>query len=92
MTTGDPIQKIERVIKDMHDSAGTYTKPVLQKYPLIFAFLITFSLAAILHGFELATDKIELFRTYPFLLILIGVLTLLLTGTLYKKLDKNDKR
>ena len=85
----DPIQELERRIKEMHDSAGKYTKPVLRRYPLLFAFLLTFSVAAILHGFELVADEIPLFYEYPSSLIIIGVLMLFLTGTLYKLLERD---
>ncbi|MEQ1500213.1 MAG: hypothetical protein ABL917_02450 [Parcubacteria group bacterium] len=87
----DPILEIEKKIRELHDEASKYTKPVLQRYPLIFAFLLTFSLAAILHGFELATDEMSLFRDNPWLLIIIGSVTLLLTGTLYKILENDNK-
>ncbi len=89
MNESDPLQEIERIVRQAHDSAGHYTKPTLRRYPLLFAFLLTFSVAAIIHGFELVTDEIEIFRTYPLLLICIGVLALFLTGTLYKKLEKD---
>ena len=85
----DPIQEIERIIRELHDSAGRVSRPVLHKYPLLFAFLLTFSVAAILHGFELFTDEIEIFRKRPTLLITIGILALFLTGTLYKMLEKD---
>lgn len=87
----DPILEIERLVRSIHDEAGKYTKPVLNRYPLLFAFLLTFSLAAVLHGFELATDEMPIFREHPFLLILIGSASLLVTGTLYKLLE-NDKK
>ncbi len=87
----DPIQELEMLIRQMHDHAGKFTKPVLERYPLLFAFLLTFSLAAILHGFELATDEMEIFHTHPFLLIVIGVGALFLTGTLYKLLEKTPE-
>ncbi len=87
----DPIQEVERLIKEMHDNAGKYTRPVLSRYPLIFAFLLTFSFAAILHGFELFTDGMSIFKEHPTLLIVLGVLALLLTGTLYKKLEKDGE-
>jgi hypothetical protein len=86
----DPILEIEKIIKSVHDGAGSYTKPVLKRYPLLFAFLLTFSLAAVLHGFEIMTDEIEIFHTHPFLLMLIGTFALVLTGTLYKLLEKDD--
>ena len=87
----DPIQEIEKKIRNIHDEAGRYTKPVLQRYPLLFAFLLTFSLAAILHGFELFTDEIPAFHEHPLSLIGIGVVALLLTGTLYKILESDKK-
>lgn len=87
----DPVREIERIIKELHDKAGNYTKPVLSRYPLLFAFLLTFSVAAIMHGFELLTDKMPIFYEYPMLLIAIGVVALFLTGTLYKLLEKNPE-
>ncbi len=84
----DPIQELERLVKEMHDEAGKFTKPVLQRYPLLFAFLLTFSVAAILHGFDHVTDELPLFHEHPSMLILSGVLLLFLTGTLYKHLEE----
>lgn len=86
----DPIQEVERIVKEMHDEAGKYTKPVLKRYPLLFAFLLTFSLAAILHGFELVTDKMEIFHERPWLLVSLGIVALFFTGTLYKLLQRDE--
>ena len=82
----DPIQKIEKTTKNLHDNIGKYSKPVLRRYPLLFLFLTVFSVAAILHGFEIFTDQISLFNEHPTFLILIGILALFFTGTLYKAL------
>lgn len=84
----DPIQEIEKTIKNAHDTAGKYTQPVLKKYPLSFAFALTFSLAAIIKGFDLVIEKNKLFVEHPYLLIIIGALVLFITGTLYKTLSK----
>lgn len=84
----DPLQSIEHMVRDLHDRAGKRTRPVLRRYPLVFAFLLTFSAAAILHGFDLWADDIGLFHEHPSALILIGVAALALTGTLYKALEK----
>ncbi len=83
----DPIKKAEEIVKNVHDEAGKYTRPVLRRYPLIFSFLIVFGVAAILHGFELWADHINLFEEHPTYLMLIGILILLFTGTLYKSLQ-----
>ena len=84
----DPLIRFERITKDAHDTLGKMTRPVFKQYPLLFALLITFSAAAIIHGFELFVDQFEIFRTYPSLLVTIGVIALIITGTLYKTLRK----
>ena len=74
----DPIKKLEEVTKELHDEVGKITQPVLKRYPLLFMFLVTFSVAAIIRGFEVFTDQIELFNKHPTLLILAGVICLAL--------------
>lgn len=90
MTSIDPILKTEKIMKEVHDSAGKYTQPVLRRYPLLFSFLVVFSVAAILHGFEIVTDQMEIFQQHPAYLIMAGSLTLFLTGMLYKSLKNRD--
>lgn len=90
MYTTDPILKAEEIVKNMNERAGRYAQPVLRRYPLLFSFLIFFSAAAILHGFEMVTEETELFQEHPFLLIVIGAASLFLTGMLYKVLGKNN--
>lgn len=84
----DPIAKTEEIVKEVNRKAETLSKPVLKRYPLLFSFLFVFSTAAILHGFELWSDQFEIFRIYPSSLVLIGIILLILTGTLYKALEK----
>ncbi len=86
----DPIKKLEDIARDVHDLAGKHAQPVLSRYPLLFAFLLTFSVAALFHGFELWADGIALFSEHPTVLMLIGAVILGLTGTLYKSLQKPD--
>jgi hypothetical protein len=89
MKIGDPIKKTEYVMKELHDSAGKYTQPVLRRYPLLFSFLIFFSIAALLQGFEILTEQMDIFQEHPMYLILAGSIALFLTGMLYKSLEKN---
>lgn len=91
MIEKDPIQEVEKIVKEVNRNAGKYTRPVLGRYPLLFAFLITFALAAILDGFRFLMEEIEFFVKHPVILILIGVVILLLTGTLYKTLEKGHE-
>lgn len=88
--TIDPIQNAEEIVKNVHDASSRYTKPTLQRYPLTFGFLVIFSVAAILHGFELFTDEFVFFKEYPSVLILGGIIVLLLTGRLYKSIKEHE--
>lgn len=85
----DPFKEAEDTIRNVTTKAERYTKPVLSRYPLTFALLVTFSLAAILHGFELVAERIELFNRHPWLLIVIGLVLLIVTGTIYKVLESH---
>jgi len=86
-----PIEEVEKIVKDLNTVAGKHARPVLRRYPLIFALLVTFGVAAILDGLKFFFDDIKFFKEHPFVLILIGVAILILTGTLYKKLDKGKE-
>lgn len=88
MENKDPLQKVEQIVKSVHDNTSKYTSPVLHKYPLLFAFLVIFSAVAIMNGFNTLVDNITYFNENPVVLILIGVTILALTGKLYKWLEK----
>jgi hypothetical protein len=59
---------------------------VFARFPLLFTLLGTFGVVATFYGFERVIDRINFFSNHPFILLLIGLLTLLVTGTLYKRL------
>lgn len=56
------------------------------RFPLAFTLLGTFGLVATLYGFEGIIDSTPL-GDEPLSILCIGLLILLVTGTLYKKLD-----
>jgi hypothetical protein len=57
-----------------------------ERFPLLFTLLATFGLVATLYGFERLIDRIEFLNDNSFILLGIGLLALIITGTLYKKL------
>lgn len=56
------------------------------KFPLLFTMLTTFGIVATFYGFEHLIDQIEWLSNNPLTLLAVGLITLLLTGALYKKL------
>lgn len=73
-----PRAEVERLLKRRN--------AVFQRFPLVFTLLGAFGLVATFYGFEHLIDQIPLFIEHPVILLATGVVTLLFTGTLYKKL------
>ncbi len=59
---------------------------VFERFPLLFTLLGTFGLVATFYGFEALIDRIDLLANNPFILLGVGLATLIITGSLYKKL------
>ena len=58
-----------------------------QKFPLVTALLVTFGLVSVLYGFEKLIDRVDFFVAHPYVLLVIGLVLLGVTGTVYKKLN-----
>lgn len=60
---------------------------VERRYPLVTALLVTFGFVSVLYGFEKMIDRVDFFAEHPYVLLAVGLITLGLTGTVYKKLS-----
>ena len=56
------------------------------KFPLAITLTATFGFVCVLYGFEKFIDSIDLFVNHPSILLIVGFITLAITGSLYKKL------
>lgn len=56
------------------------------RFPLLFTLLVTFGLSATLYGMGKIVETIPLFVDHPVIPLVVGLVILLLTGRLYKKL------
>jgi len=81
------IEKLEAITETLEGRLNRYRESTFSRFPFLFVALSTFGLVATLYGFEKVIDKFELFTTYPEILLATGVVILLATGTLYKKLN-----
>ncbi len=57
-----------------------------KNFPLVFTLLGTFGLVSTLYGIQHLFDRIPVLANNPILSLGVGILILLFTGTLYKKL------
>ena len=59
---------------------------VFKRFPFVFALLGTFGFVSTLYGFNHLIVKIPLIANNPYIALVVGLVILLFTGTLYKKL------
>lgn len=58
-----------------------------ERYPLVFTLTGAFGLVATFYGFEGIINRIDLLIDNPIILLASGILALIVTGQLYKKLS-----
>jgi len=90
----DQHKKIEAEIKVLEALGGSVTHKAIsvrdstfKRFPLLFVTLSTFGLVATFYGFEKVIDEIAFFSNNPLIILSTGVIILILTGSLYKKLS-----
>ena len=81
----DP-HKIKAVPAPVINKLVEKRESVFSRFPLLFTILGTFGVVATFYGFEHLIDRVSFFANNPFILLCVGLLTLLATGTLYKRL------
>lgn len=87
---GDAVEVFEKIIVKTGSQVETFMSPVresvLKRYPTIFTLVVTLGATATFLGLEGIFLRFAIFVKYPELLFLLGVVILVLTGRVYKKL------
>ena len=78
-TVGDTEQQIEKTVAPIR-------KNVIQRFPTVFLLLVTLGFTATITGLEQLLLQVSFLQNNPFVVLIIGLVLLVLTGTLYKKL------
>ena len=81
----DP-KKVIDVPKPVVGKLASRRDSAFNRFPLLFTLLGAVGVVTTFYGFERLIDKIDLLADNPFILLASGVLILILTGSLYKKL------
>ncbi|MEK7567737.1 MAG: hypothetical protein AAB513_02345 [Patescibacteria group bacterium] len=90
MIDNDPIKKVEKLTQKVNDYMELQSKGVLSRYPLLFSLLATFGFVSVLYGFERLIDEIPFLNERPFLILFVGFVILIFTGSLYKHFRKEE--
>jgi hypothetical protein len=84
----DLLKKVEELTAKVNQIFGDKSKNVFARYPLTFALLILFGVTLVTQGIKDLLLEISFFQHKPFTMLLAGLIILIITGTLYKKLKK----
>ncbi|MEI7810747.1 MAG: hypothetical protein WCI41_04330 [bacterium] len=87
----DLLKKAEDLTAGLNKKLGKRSKNVFGRYPLTFALLIFFGVVMVTEGVKDILKEIPYFENNPWVMLLIGLLILAITGTLYKKLGKGEE-
>lgn len=88
MESPDPLKAIEDLTKQLNDHIEKQGKGVFKRYPVTFALLATFGITAVSSGIKEIVEGMETFNQHPLALLFIGIVVLIFTGSLFKKLSK----
>lgn len=84
----DPLHEIEKLTLKVNNLMGKKAQSTFNKYPLTFSFLVLFGVMSVLHGFDDIIFKIQFLNDHPIFIFISGIIILIFTGTLYKRLEK----
>jgi hypothetical protein len=77
---------VEELTRETDKLVRPYRRSVFRRFPTLFMILVTFGVAATFFGFERIIAETNWLGERPWYILGVGLLTLLLTGRLYKKL------
>lgn len=84
----DALKHIEDLSSKMNSIMESRAKNILRRYPITFGILILFGVISINEGLKGILEELGLLEINAWYLLGLGVLVLIITGTIYKKLNK----
>ncbi len=84
----DILRQLERLTEEINNLANKKGKLFFHRYPITFALLALFGLVILSEAIKQILKSIGIFNLNPLVTLLIGLTILILTGTVYKKLNK----
>jgi len=81
-------KKVKEVVghNPVTDKLSRTKQGAFERFPLFFTLMAAFGLVATTDGFTRLMQKIPLLANNPYITLIIGLVVLSITGTLYKKL------
>ena len=87
LKTDQQIKRLESLVTELENQASSYRRSTLERFPLLIIGLSTFGLVAVLYSFEKWIDRTPWLADRPLLILVLGLASLVVSGTLFKKLS-----
>lgn len=88
--TGEVLDGAGRIVSatetQIEQTVAPIRKSILKRFPVLFLLAVTFGFTATVTGIEQLLIQHQLLQQHPSVILSIGIMILVLTGTLYKKL------
>ncbi len=84
----DLLKKVEEVTAKLNQEFSERGQSVFSRYPLTFALLVVFGVTMVSQGVKDLLVSVSFLKNQPWVMLFAGILILLITGTLYKRLNK----
>ncbi|MCE9549011.1 hypothetical protein K8Q98_01280 [Candidatus Nomurabacteria bacterium] len=84
----DILKHLEDLSNEVNKMMAYHTEAVFKRYPITFGLLILTGVIALHEGLKGLMKEFGLLEINPWYLSIFGIVILVITGTLYKKLDK----
>ena len=84
----DPLLEIEKETQSINGYMHRQNRSIFGRYPTLFSLLSTFGVVSVLYGFDEILNEIPFMHDHPFIPLIGGILILVGTGSLYKRLEK----
>jgi uncharacterized membrane protein YhaH (DUF805 family) len=81
------IRKLDAMGGSLTGQAKRFRDSAFSRFPVLLVFLSTFGLVSTFYGFEKVIDQIHFFEENPSMVLVTGIITLAITGSLFKKLN-----
>ena len=77
---------VDQAEKDFETKIAPVRDKAIRRFPALFLLTVTFGVTATFTGFEQILIKNDILQQHPWIILLIGIATLFLTGRLYRNL------
>lgn len=77
---------VDQTSKQLEETVIPIRQSILKRFPTLFLLLVTFGFTAVVTSMEQLLIRYDFLVEKPFLILLIGIGILAVTGRLYKKL------